>query len=313
MSDPQTPSRQGAALAIVVAALLGAQPGAAAAQTPYANINKAAAAADITLTPLRGGVYLVEGSGGNMAAIGGPEGLLLVDDGIALSKAKMRTALKRVGKGPLRFAINTHWHWDHTDGNGWARQDGAVVVAHANTARHLEETIRVEEWGHTFTPVASSGRADVRITASTTIAFAGDQLVLRPYAPSHTDGDLSVYFQGADVLLTGDTWWNGLYPFIDYVAGGGIDGMIAAADASIAQAGPRTIVVPGHGPVGGREDLVAYRTMLATIRDNVARLKAQGLTVDQVIAARPTAAFDGVWGKAIISPELFTRLVYRGV
>lgn len=313
MSDPQPLSRQGAALAIVVAALLGAQPSAATAQTPYANINKAAAAADITLTPLRGGVYLVEGSGGNMAAIGGPEGLLLVDDGIALSKAKMRTALKRVGKGPLRYAINTHWHWDHTDGNGWARQDGAVVVAHANTARHLEETIRVEEWGHTFTPVAASGRADVRITASTTIAFAGDQLVLRPYAPSHTDGDLSVYFQGADVLLTGDTWWNGLYPFIDYVAGGGIDGMIAAADASIAQAGARTIVVPGHGPVGGREDLVAYRTMLATIRDNVARLKAQGLTVDQVIAARPTAAFDDVWGKAIISPELFTRLVYRGV
>lgn len=313
MSDPQPLSRQGAALAIVVAALLGAQPSAATAQTPYANINKAAAAANVTLTPLRGGVYLVEGSGGNMAAIGGPEGLLLVDDGIALSKAKMRTALKRVGKGPLRYAINTHWHWDHTDGNGWARQDGAVVVAHAHTARHLEETIRVEEWGHTFTPVAASGRADVRITASTTIAFAGDQLVLRPYAPSHTDGDLSVYFQGADVLLTGDTWWNGLYPFIDYVAGGGIDGMIAAADASIAQAGARTIVVPGHGPVGGREDLVAYRTMLATIRDNVARLKAQGLTVDQVIAARPTAAFDDVWGKAIISPELFTRLVYRGV
>lgn len=313
MSDPQFLSRQGAVLTILVAALLGAQPGPAAAQTPYANINKAATAADITLTPLRGGVYLVEGSGGNMAAIGGPDGLLLVDDGIALSKTKMRTALTRVGKGPLRYVINTHWHWDHTDGNGWARQDGAVVVAHANTARHLEETIRVEEWGHTFTPVAASGRADVRITASTTIAFAGDQLVLRPYAPSHTDGDLSAYFAQADILLTGDTWWNGLYPFIDYVAGGGIDGMIAAADASIAQAGPRTIVVPGHGPVGSRDDLIAYRAMLATIRDNVAKLKARGLSVDQVIAARPTAAFDDVWGKAIISPELFTRLVYRGV
>ena len=313
MSDPQFLSRQGAVLTILVAALLGAQPGPAAAQTPYANINKAATAADITLTPLRGGVYLVEGSGGNMAAIGGPDGLLLIDDGIALSKTKMRTALTRVGKGPLRYVINTHWHWDHTDGNGWARQDGAVVVAHANTARHLEETIRVEEWGHTFTPVAASERADVRITASTTIAFAGDQLVLRPYVPSHTDGDLSAYFAQADILLTGDTWWNGLYPFIDYVAGGGIDGMIAAADASIAQAGPRTIVVPGHGPVGSRDDLIAYRAMLATIRDNVAKLKARGLSVDQVIAARPTAAFDDVWGKAIISPELFTRLVYRGV
>lgn len=313
MTDPQTSSRRGALLAAVVAALLGVQPPAAAAQTPYANINKAAEAAEVTITPLRGGVYLVEGSGGNMAAIGGPEGLLLVDDGIAVSKDKMHAALRGVGKGPLRYAINTHWHWDHTDGNGWARQDGATVVAHANTARHLEDTLRVEEWGHTFTPVAAAARVDVRIDAPTTIAFAGDQLILRPYAPSHTDGDLSAYFRGADVLLTGDTWWNGLYPFIDYVAGGGIDGMIAAANASIAMAGPRTIVVPGHGPVGDRADLVAYRDMLSTIRDNVARLKAQGLSVDQVIAARPTAAFDETWGKAIISPALFTRLVYRGV
>uniref|UniRef100_B0SVQ4 Beta-lactamase domain protein n=1 Tax=Caulobacter sp. (strain K31) TaxID=366602 RepID=B0SVQ4_CAUSK len=313
MTDPQTISRRGALLAAAIATLLGAQPQAAAAQTPYANINKAAAAAKVTITAIRGGVYLVEGSGGNMAAVSGPEGLLLVDDGIAVSKDKMRTALRGVGKGPLRYAINTHWHWDHTDGNGWAREDGAIVVAHANTARHLEETLRVEEWGHTFTPVAPAARADVRIEAPTTIAFGDEQLILRPYAPSHTDGDLSAYFQGADILMTGDTWWNGLYPFIDYVAGGGIDGMIQAADASIAMSGPRTIVVPGHGPVGGREDLIAYRDMLSTIRDNVARLKAQGLSAEQVIAARPTAAFDARWGQAIISPELFTRLVYRGV
>lgn len=314
MISSRTISRSGVLAACVVTALLGLQARPVAAQTPYANINKAAAQDPIKITPLRGGVYLVEGSGGNMAAVGGPEGLLLVDDGIALSRDKLRAALRKsVGQGHLRYAINTHWHWDHSDGNGWARRDGAIIVAHANTARRLEDTLRIEEWGHTFTPVDPAARVDVRITGSTTINFAGDKLVLRPYVPSHTDGDLSAYFEGADVLLAGDTWWNGLYPFIDYVGGGGIDGMIAAADATIAQAGPRTIIVPGHGAVGNRQDLIAYRAMLSTIRHNVAQLKAQGLSVEQVIAARPTADFDEVWGKAIISPELFTRLVYRGV
>ena len=136
---------------------------------------------------------------------------------------------------------------------------------------------------------------------------------IRTYVDSHTDGDLSVYFEKADVLFTGDTWWNGLYPFIDYAEGGGINGMIAAADANLAMVTDRTIIVPGHGPVGDRMQLVQYRDMLVAIRDRVAALKKEGKTLEQAIAAKPTAAFDDKWGKAIISPTLFTTLVYRGV
>lgn len=297
--------------AVFGSSLLGAP--AFAQQTPYATINAAAEASPVTVQPLRGGVSLLQGSGGNMAAFAGPDGMFLVDDGISLSKDKIEAALHGIAPVPIKYAVNTHWHWDHADGNAWAHGTGAVLIAHANTAKHLDETIRVEEWGHTFPPVAKDGRIAQLVRDERSMQFGGETIRLRPYVPSHTDGDLSAYFKKADVLLTGDTWWNGLYPFIDYVAGGSIDGMIRAAEANVAMVGPNTIVVPGHGPVGGRTDLVEYRDMLVAIRGSVASLKKHGKTLDETIAARPTDQFDDKWGKAIISPALFITLVYLGV
>lgn len=286
---------------------------ASAQQTPYATINAAAEASPVTVQPLRGGVSMLQGSGGNMAAFAGADGMFLVDDGISVSKDKIEAALRGISPVPIRYAVNTHWHWDHADGNGWTHRAGAVLIAHANTARHLDQTIRVEEWGHTFPPVSSDARIAQLVRGEKSMQLGGETIRLRTYVPSHTDGDLSAYFTRADVLLTGDTWWNGLYPFIDYVAGGSIDGMIRAAEANVAMAGPKTIVVPGHGPVGGRSDLLEYRDMLVSIRTAVSSLKKQGKSLEETIAAKPTAQFDDRWGKAIISPSLFTTLVYRGV
>lgn len=303
-------------LAVSAAALiagLGAPTLAAAQQTPYEKINAAAASSEIDTTPLRGGVVLLQGSGGNMVAMPGPDGLLMVDDGIALSKTKIEAKLLEIQPAGIKYAVNTHWHWDHTDGNAWVHDDGATIIAQANTAKHLGETIRVVEWGHTFTPLPAGARAAMLVATEKMLPYGADVLRLRAYMPSHTDGDLSAYFTKADVLLTGDTYWNGLYPFIDYVAGGSIDGMIAAANANIAMAGPNTIVVPGHGPLGDRASLIEYRDMLVTIRTNVAALKKQGKTLEQTMAAQPTAAFDAKWGQMIISPALFTTLVYHGL
>jgi glyoxylase-like metal-dependent hydrolase (beta-lactamase superfamily II) len=136
---------------------------------------------------------------------------------------------------------------------------------------------------------------------------------IRYYGPAHTDGDLSVYFEKADVLVTGDTFWNGAYPFIDTVCGGSIDGMINAADTNLRHARESTLIVPGHGAAASRAQLVEFRDMLVAIRGNVARLKGQGKSLEQTIAAKPTAAFDGKWGNFVIDPVFFTRLVYRGV
>jgi glyoxylase-like metal-dependent hydrolase (beta-lactamase superfamily II) len=160
-------------------------------------------------------------------------------------------------------------------------------------------------------PVAA--RPTILVNDSTTFIFAGDTIHVNHYGPGHTDGDLSVYFEKADVLALGDTFWNGYYPFIDNQDGGNINDAIKWADKAIEGSTDKTIVVPGHGPVGTRSQLIEFRNMLATVRDNVAELKRQGKSLNEIIAAKPSAAFDERWGHFVIDPAHFVRLVYAGL
>ncbi len=281
--------------------------------SPYSDINAAAASSQIITRHVRGNVSMLDGSGGEITVLSGPDGILLVDAGIAVSQRKIEAALHAINPGKLRYVVLTHWHWDHSDGDGWVRRAGASIIADKHTVQRLSQTLRIVEWEHTFQPVPQAALPNVVLTGDKTMRFAGETVRIRHYRPSHTDGDLSVYFEKADVLSTGDTFWNGVYPFIDYVTGGSIDGAISAANANLALAKPTTLVVPGHGPLGDRDQLVAFRDMLVAIRGKVADLKAKGLTADQVVAAKPTAAYDAKWGHSVISGALFTRLVYRGV
>ena len=154
------------------------------------------------------------------------------------------------------------------------------------------------------------GRPTVTFETGKTINFDGETILLKNFGPGHTDGDVSVYFPKADVLVLGDIFWNGIYPFIDNGAGGGIDGMIRWVNASLTRVTDKTIIVPGHGPVGNRAQLIEFRNMLVGIRDNVARLKKQGKSLNEVIAAKPSSAYDAKWGNFVIDPAFFTRLVY---
>jgi glyoxylase-like metal-dependent hydrolase (beta-lactamase superfamily II) len=152
------------------------------------------------------------------------------------------------------------------------------------------------------------------VGAEKTVKLSGATIALKYHANAHTDSDLSVTFTEADIVHCGDTFWNGIYPFIDYSTGGSIDGAINATEAILAVVTDKTVVIPGHGtPVSNKAELASYREMLVAVRDNVAKLKQQGRSVDDTIAAKPTAAFDGKWGQFVISPALFTRLVYEGV
>jgi hypothetical protein len=138
-------------------------------------------------------------------------------------------------------------------------------------------------------------------------------LMLKHYSPAHTDSDISVYFSEADILHTGDTFWNRDYPFIDYGTGGSIDGHIRAAEANIAKVTGKTIVIAGHGSVGGKADLILFRDVLVEIRDKVAALKKQGKSLPDVVAAKPGARYDAVWGNLFQNPSDFVALVYQGV
>jgi glyoxylase-like metal-dependent hydrolase (beta-lactamase superfamily II) len=277
-------------------------------------IRSEAAKAPIKVHRLRGNVSVLEGSGGNVAVLTGRDGKLLIDAGITASRPRITEALASLGSGPAKHLINTHWHFDHTDGNEWLHGEGATILAHENTRKHLVAAQRVEDWNFDF-PASPAGAVPTDVfMAERTVDINGSKLVLKHYGRAHTDGDISVAFAHADILHTGDTYWNGIYPFIDYSTGGHIDGMIRAADVNLAASAETTIIIPGHGhPVSNKSELKDYRDMLVGIRENVAMLKKQGRSLDETIAAKPTATYDAKWGQFVIEPAFFTKLVYQGV
>jgi glyoxylase-like metal-dependent hydrolase (beta-lactamase superfamily II) len=302
-------------LAVCVAAscVLFAGRSRAQEEGPVEKINAEAATAFISVTRLRDGLSVLMGSGGNITVLDGKDGKLLVDAGIAVSRKRIAEALQSTGSEPVKYLIDTHYHWDHTDGNAWVHALGAVIIAHENTKKRVSVATRVDDWKFTF-PVYGPDAQPTQFTgARKDIVFDGTNIQIRYYGPAHTDSDVWVYFEGPNVLSTGDTFWNGVYPFIDNENGGSIDGMIRAANNNIALANAQTIVVPGHGPVGNWAQLVEFRDMLVAIRHNVAGLKGRGMSRDQVVGAHPTAKFDAKWGGFVIDPAFFTRLVYDGL
>jgi glyoxylase-like metal-dependent hydrolase (beta-lactamase superfamily II) len=172
---------------------------------------------------------------------------------------------------------------------------------------------RVEDWDFNFPPSPAGAVPGEVFAADKTLKVNGAALALKYYGPSHTDGDISVTFPEADILQTGDTYWNGFYPFIDYSTGGSLDGTIQAAEANLAAVTDRTIVIPGHGPVSNKAELKEYRDMLVDLRGKVAALKKQGRSLDETVAAGPTAAYDAKWGRFAVNPTGFTKLLYAGV
>jgi glyoxylase-like metal-dependent hydrolase (beta-lactamase superfamily II) len=273
----------------------------------------AAAKAKIGVQTIRRNISVLDGSGGNIAVLTGKDGKLLVEAGFAVSRPALTDALASINADPIKHLINTHWHTDHTDGNAWLQSEGAAITAHENTHKRLSVATRVEGWAWTF-PAAPPAALPATIFAAEHEMSRNDtRIAMKYYGPAHTDSDVWVIFTDADVVHVGDTWWNGVYPFIDYSTGGSIDGQIRAAEANLAAFTSKMIFIPGHGPVGPRSEVAEFRDMLVGTRENVAKLKKQGRSLNEIIAARPTAKYDAKWGQFLITPAHFTWLVYQGV
>lgn len=268
---------------------------------------------DLVVQPLRGNITVLMGSGGNITVLSGKDGKFLVDAGISKSQEKLQAALNKIGPAPVKYVVNTHWHWDHTDGNAWMHEAGATIVAQKNTFKHLTETTHVNAWNWTFDPVPEAARPTLLVNEEKAFNFAGSKIQVENFGHGHTDGDLWVYFKKADVLALGDTFWNGFYPYIDNEDGGSIDGAIKWANKAVARTTDHTIVIPGHGAVGTRTQLIEFRDMLVTVRNNVAALQKQGKSLDEIVAAKPTAAFDAKWGNFVFNGDQFTKMVYAGL
>ena len=267
----------------------------------------------IQTIPAGRGVYMLRGAGGNIALATGLDAAFLVDDQFAPLSEKILAAVKAVTDKPIRFLVNTHWHGDHTGGNENMAKAGILIVAHDNVRTRMSTEQFLAAFNQKVPPAPRAALPVVTFSETAAFYLNDETIHVVHVPPAHTDGDALVHFTGANVIHMGDTFFNGSYPFVDLSSGGSFEGMIKAVNAALPYANDSTKVIPGHGPLGSKADLVAYRDVLVKIRDRVAALIKQGKTKDQVIAARPGAEWDATWGAGFMKPDVFLGIVYESM
>ncbi len=268
---------------------------------------------EIKTTDLGQRTYMLDGLGGNITVALADDGVIMVDGQFAPLHDKIKAAIEALSKQPIRFLINTHYHRDHSGGNEPFAKDGAVVVAHINVQKRLAAgtTMGVPD---IKSPPAPAGALPTRTyTDAMMLELKGRAVQLKHLAGAHTDGDSLVYFADANVISTGDIVSGGRYPNIDYLNGGTIKGMVEALDAFLALANDTTKIVPGHGPLITKAQLAEFRAMLATSRDRMAKLIAEGKTEADVLAAKPFADLDAKWALNEQAGRNWMRVVYNSL
>lgn len=265
---------------------------------------------ELSTVKLTESVAVIGGGGGNIGVLTGPDGTLLIDTQFAELEGKIRAALDGLGGGPVRFVINTHWHFDHVGCNGCFAGDGAVIIGPEGTRELMaseQEFPMLETRSAAF---AEEALPQVEIADTATVTFNGERIELTAIAGAHSGHDLVAYLRHANVLHAGDLYWSQGYPYIGTPHGGSLDGLIAAASRMLEMADDVTQIIPGHGPVTDRSGLAAYRDLLVTTRDTVAGLIAEGRSADEIVAAKPMASTDGQRPIGM-PPDLFVRIVHR--
>ncbi len=264
----------------------------------------------IETIPIRDGIYMLTGEGGNIGVSAGEDGVFLIDDQFAPLTEKILNAVGEISPEPVRFLINTHWHSDHTGGNENLGKAGVLIFAHDNV-RELLSTDQVMAVFNREVP-ASPEVALPAITFNETMTFHlnGETIEAFHVNSAHTNGDSIIHFQEANIIHTGDVYFNGFYPFIDVEHGGSIDGMILAVEQLLTMVDNQTSIIPGHGPLSNRGELIAYLNMLKTVRDRVRSAIAQNISLEDFIASEPTADLDSTWGDGFLPPAKFLEIVY---
>lgn len=296
----------------VMAACAALAPDACPAQGTAAA--QAAAKPELRAQQVRPNLYVIASQAGNVVVWTGAEGTVLVDDGVASSSAQLLEAVGRLARGPVRFVVNTHWHPDHSGGNEAFAKAGAVVISHESVRQRLGQPQVTEEVDGRAPALPAAPPAALPVMTFATSAalhLNGDRLSLVHVANAHTGGDVVGRWDAADVVVLGDLFYGAGYPYIDATDGGSLAGVVAAIEAVLARTDAQAVLVPGHGAVAARPDLVAYRDMLVTVGKRVRAAVERGASIDEVLAARPTAEFDERYGKGGASPERFVRVLYR--
>lgn len=270
----------------------------------------AAGQGKITTEKVTDQIYVLKGRGGNIGLLIGPDGVFMIDDKFAPLTPAINAEIAKLTDKPVRFVINTHWHGDHTGGNENYGKAGAVIVAHENVRRRMEKGQLIAFFKRQVKPAPKKALPVITFRTDMTFHYNGERIEVFHLQAAHTDGDGMIRFTKANVLHTGDVFFNGLYPFIDGSSGGGIDGVIAATGRVLERIDDKTRIIPGHGPVTDKAGLVAYRKMLVTVRDRIRKGVDAGRTLEQIVASRPTREFDAKWGGGFLKPDVWVKLVH---
>lgn len=256
-------------------------------------------------------VYMLIGAGGNIGISAGADGVFMIDDQFAPLTEKIKKAVAAISDRPIRFLINTHWHFDHTGGNENLGKMGSIIVAHENVRKRLSTEQFISFFKRKVPPKTKSGLPVITFTEDVTFHINEDEIYVFHVANAHTDGDSIIHFRKNNVIHMGDIFFSGMYPFIDVDAGGSVNGIIDAIKKVLPKMDGSTKVIPGHGPLSTKSQLKAYLGMLATLRDRVRQEIKAGKSLKALLASKPTKDLDPEWNKGIIKGDAFVNILYQ--
>ncbi len=272
-------------------------------------------AADVKITSIKvtEKIYMIKGDGGNIGLFTGGDGSFLIDDQFAPLTEKIVAAIKSAGGHYPRFLINTHYHGDHTGGNENLGKGGVLIFSHDNVRERLKSGAFIKEFNMKQAGVPKDGLPVVTFSVDISFHLNGDTVHAIHVPGAHTDGDSFIYFLSANVIHAGCIFFNGFYPFIDVGHGGSLKGMISAVDKILSLSDDSTKIIAGHGPLGDKKQLTGYRRMLMTVYERLRKLKAEGKTAKEAIAAGPLDDLDAVWGDGLFKSDRWIEIIYSGV
>lgn len=265
----------------------------------------------IQVSKLTDTISLLRGVGGNMVLQIGPDGKLLIDSSVATAAPALLRVVERIGAHTLKMLINTCWLFDHTDGNAAMHEAGAFIIAQENTRLRLSTPQTVKIFNLSLSASSTEALPQLTFPENDKLYVNNDELDMVHTPDARTDSDIFIHFVNANVVHAGDLWCNGTYPLIDESSGGTVNGMIRGVDEVLGVADDRTKIVPGHGAPGDKRALQKYRDMLSTVANRIEKMKISGQSLEQVIAAKPTADFDATMGHGMMTPELFVTVIYN--
>ncbi len=269
------------------------------------------ASVDYRTEKVADGIYMLStAAGGNIGVLVGPDGAVIIDDQFDELAPKLRAAVALLTDKPIRFAINTHWHFDHTGANAAIGRTGTLIVAHGNVRKRMSTTQLGTLSGSPTPPSPPEALPVITFDESLSMHLNGEDLDVMHLANAHTDGDAIIRFRKANVLHMGDVFFVGSYPFIDTNSGGSMNGMIDALATALATVDDQTRIIPGHGPVSNRAKMQEFHDMLVTIRGRIVKQIRAGKSLEAVVASKPTAEFDAAWAGTFWKPDQWVARTY---